>query len=127
MIEFRKKKDDESILDIAPLVDMVFLLLIFFLLTNTYQKHQIGVSLPVTETGNEAKVEKKTYLIEIKPDGTILLNGKKVSINQLKKLPKTAEVDIAGDRKVNYETFMEVLDRLKEAGINNVNLLTIKK
>ncbi|WP_456397317.1 ExbD/TolR family protein [Desulfurobacterium sp.] len=127
MIEFRKKKNDESILDIAPLVDMVFLLLIFFLLTNTYQKHQIDVSLPVTETGKETKVEKKTYLIEIKPDGTIILNGKEATLQELKKLPKTAEVDIAGDRKVSYETFMKVLDKLKEAGISNVNLLTIKK
>ena len=127
MIEFRKKKNDESILDIAPLVDMVFLLLIFFLLTNTYQKHQIDVSLPVTETGKETKVDKKSYLIEIKPDGRILLNGKKISIKELEKLSKTAEVDIAGDRRVSYETFMKVLDRLKEAGISNVNLLTIKK
>ncbi len=127
MIEFRKKRNDESILDIAPLVDMVFLLLIFFLLTNTYQKHQIDVSLPVTETGKERKTDRKAFLLEIKPDGTIVLNRKETTLTQLSKLPKTAEVDIAGDKKVDYELFMKVLDKLKEAGIDNVNLLTIKK
>jgi len=127
VIEFRKKRNDESILDIAPLVDMVFLLLIFFLLTNTYQKHQIDVSLPVTETGKERKTDRKAFLLEIKPDGTIVLNRKETTLTQLSKLPKTAEVDIAGDKKVDYELFMKVLDKLKEAGIDNVNLLTIKK
>ncbi|WP_457569937.1 ExbD/TolR family protein [Desulfurobacterium sp.] len=127
MIEFKKKKDDGSILDIAPLVDMVFLLLIFFLLTNSYQKHQVSVALPATKSGQEVTENKKNYTIEIKADGTILINGKISSIDDIEKIPKTAEVDIAGDKNISYQTFMKVLDRLKEAGINNVNLLTLKE
>ncbi|WP_022847471.1 MULTISPECIES: ExbD/TolR family protein [unclassified Desulfurobacterium] len=127
MIEFKKREDNGSILDIAPLVDMVFLLLIFFLLTNSYQKHQVSVTLPATKSGQEVTETKKTYTIEIKPNGIILINGKTSTLNDIEKIPKTAEVDIAGDKNISYQTFMKVLDRLKEAGINNVNLLTLKE
>ncbi|WP_457567645.1 ExbD/TolR family protein [Desulfurobacterium sp.] len=127
MIEFKKRENEGSILDIAPLVDMVFLLLIFFLLTNSYQKHQVSVALPATKSGQEIRESRKTYTIEIKRNGTLIINGKPATLNDIKKIPTTAEVNVAGDKNISYQTFMKVLDRLQEAGVNNVNLLTIKE
>lgn len=116
-------------LDIAPLVNIVFLLLIFFILFSSFVfQSGIKVSLPRVITGDIAKGQ--TLVIIISGEKAISLNNKAVSnLNDLEKRLKTiakknSQLLIKADKRVSLGAISGVLDICRKSGVGNVNITT---
>ncbi len=135
MIEFRDFNESltkGSGPDLTPLIDMVFLLLIFFLLTSFLTRPSIPVSLPEAETAVVSEAPENT--VAIKTDGSILLNGKAMSDDKLLRSLRrmmlsgqSREVVILSDKEVAFGRVVEIMDISKKAGAHNISFLVERK
>ena len=131
MIEF--EEFDESLArsgspDLTPLIDMVFLLLIFFLLTSFLVRPSIQVSLPETQTAQVQ--EDRGISITIKKNGSLLLNGEPVtddtlleSLSSMNIESEEKSVMILSDKEVRFGRVIEIMDISREAGAENISFL----
>jgi len=129
MIDFEifNKKDKSP--DLTPMIDMVFLLLIFFLLTSVFRVPAIETELPASSSA--ASVKPEEFVVSIKDDGGIFFNDKKISKGQLEGILKCSletssdkNVSIASDKSVSFENIVSVMDIAKSAGALSVSFLT---
>lgn len=124
-----RKRDTGFTIDIAPLVDVVFLLLIFFMLSTTFEiKPGIKVNLPEGTT-KELKKEPKDIKIFITKKEEIYFNGKRVSLDKLKKeLTKIRDkkklIIIEADKFSYHGVVVSVMDVAKSTGFNNFAIAT---
>lgn len=135
MIEFRDF--NESLTkgggpDLTPLIDMVFLLLIFFLLTSFLTRPSLPVNLPEAETAVIS--ETPEIVITIKNDGIVLLNGKEMGDDRLLRSLKRSvisgqskEVVILSDKEVTFGRVVEIMDISKKSGAHNISFLVERK
>jgi biopolymer transport protein ExbD len=127
----RRSRRDQLSMDLTPLIDVVFLLLIFFLVTSVFKKDELALllKLPKSEqgVGSEKKIEQIT--IELSNDD-IAYNGKKSSIEELpsflSKAAKETLVNLRVDGEVKYQRLVKVLDLLQANKLENVSLITDK-
>lgn len=123
-------------LDITPLVDIVFLLVAFFLLSTTLGKEQsLNIDLPQASK-SKAPVQKDA-VISIDAKGRIFLNNRelvgkdyqKELVKELSDLQKKGlkQVVIRGDKNSPYEKIIEVMDLLSNNGIKNFALSVDRK
>ncbi|MCP4677628.1 MAG: biopolymer transporter ExbD [Deltaproteobacteria bacterium] len=111
------------VLEITPLVDIVFLLLIFFLLTATYVKNpSLDISLPKASL-NQVTSHKKDLAIAVKKDGEIRYDNQGVSFERLEGIlraeyseNKEAIVVIRADKESMHGRVVEVMDLAKKIG-----------
>lgn len=128
----RRKRRETLTMDLTPLIDVVFLLLIFFLVTSVFKKDELALllSLPKTEqgAGNEKKVEQLT--IELS-DQEVAINGKKSTMEELPQTlsstTKETLVNLRVDGDVKYQRLVKVLDLLQLHKLENVSLITTKQ
>ncbi|UUV18529.1 biopolymer transporter ExbD [Fusobacteria bacterium ZRK30] len=140
-IQRLKRKNSKSlILDMTPLIDVVFLLLIFFMVATTFQDVDSSVNIELPKSSSEHKITIKTLEVKINKDLEIYLivkdlKGKnemmKVDQGDLKKklgqkleLAEDKNVIVSADKSVNYQSLIEVLDIAKEAGAGSLDLNT---
>ncbi|MDP8260063.1 MAG: biopolymer transporter ExbD [Candidatus Gygaella obscura] len=115
-------------IDIAPLIDVMFLLLIFFLLTSNFvMPSGIKVSLP--EASTSEMITRKNIIIVVTAENIIYLNGKLVTRKELKDFlyknrNKNMPVLIQIDRKTSVGRLVEVWDACREHGFLEVNIAT---
>lgn len=129
----RKVHRTPPLLDVTPMADMIFLLLIFFLLSSAFLiEPGIKVKLPKTKTA-EIQAEQK-LMVTIKASGEIFLNDKKITIENLDKelrailpLQKEKLVIIRADEDVKHGIVVEVLDKVKLAGCEKLAIATLTK
>ena len=114
-------------IEMLPLIDIVFLILVFFIYAAlSMAVHRgIPVLLPKSTT---AKIDKKLILsVTIKADGTIYLDKEPVSLDGLEqalkiKGGKETGVLLFSDRSLPYQKLFRVLDRIRKAGLTRVSL-----
>jgi len=115
-------------IDIAPLIDIVFQLLIFFMLTSSFViQPGIKVNLPKAVTSEVVKFENIDILIT--SENVTYLNGKVVTTGELKTLLKQAAkrnqtILIKADRRASLGRVVEVWDLARELGITQINIAT---
>lgn len=127
----RRQRRESLTMDLTPLIDMVFLLLVFFLVTSTFKKDELALlmKLPKSEqgAGSEKKIEHLT--IEM-TDNEIALNGKKTTLEELpaqfSKATKETLVNLRVDGDVKYQRLVKVLDLLQANKLENISLITSK-
>lgn len=129
MIERRKKISVE--LNIAPLIDVVFQLLLFFALTTYFVTNPgIEVSLPNAESA--VPVQKQHTVIYITKEGTLYCNSNKTELSKLSDILKqTASsaktVILKSDESVPLGTVVRVIDSIKQTGIKDLVIATDSK
>ncbi len=120
-------------MQLAPMIDIVFLLLIFFIVTWQFSRSEteLNVSVPTAEEGAELERPRGEIIINILADGTIRVEGLTVDRTQLlEKLSAIAKqfenqpVRIRGDGQVPYQRIVEVIDTCQKAGIWNISFAT---
>ncbi len=116
------------LLDMTPLVDVVFLLLIFFLVTSVFKKDELALllNLPTGKEG-EKVIEKKELLIELTRD-SVALNGSVIDFDELsgrvsKVTDKSRPVIVRIDKEVQYGRIIELFNILKKYELNNLALI----
>lgn len=119
----------KSRIEMLPLIDIVFLLLVFFIyaMLSMAVHHSLPVLLPTSET---AKIDKRLALsITVKADGSIYVDKTYVPLANLvtvlsaeKKDEHSPGVLLFADRSLPYQSLFEVLDQIKKAGISRISL-----
>ena len=115
-------------IDIAPLIDIVFQLLIFFMLTSSFiMQPGIKVNLPRAVTSEV--VQHENVEVAISSENVIYINGKVITAQELKTLLKqTAKAKgsilIKADRRASLGRIVEVWDMCRDLGITQINIAT---
>jgi len=130
MIEIKTGRTRDTSINLTPLVDVVFLLLIFFLLTAFFiQPEGVGVKLPEAEgTPGEVKEE---IVVVVEASGKILLSDLEVSLDELEEQVRAAlaqtpsrPVVIEADRRLVLQKAVSVMERCKRAGASRLIIAT---
>jgi biopolymer transport protein ExbD len=128
----RKWRDDGGII-MTPLIDMVFLTLIFFMVNATLSINPaIRVDLPRARTSLGAISEE--IVVSVRADGTLYIGERLVSVadfgmelrREMARVGKRS-ILLQGERTIAYEKLMEVMDQAKLAGVGRISLATTRK
>ena len=127
-------KQKRARIEMLPLIDIVFLLLVFFIyaMLSMVVNRGISVNLPVSST---AKIEKDLPLsVVIKENGDILLNGHTILLKDLSTLLKLGTdkgehpgLFLSSDKNVSCQRLINVMDQIRDAGISRISLQTTKE
>lgn len=115
-------------IDIAPLIDMIFQLLIFFMLTSSFVVQPgIKVNLPKAVTSEAVKLENVELVVS--SENVTYLNGRVVTMLELKRLLAQAaknnqSVLIKSDRRASLGRVVEIWDMCRDQGITQINIAT---
>jgi biopolymer transport protein ExbD len=133
-MQFRRSRRDDARIDITPLVDMVFLLLIFFMLSTTFiVTPGIKVNLPQS-SAEKVTQEKKELLVVITEDNKVFVDKMLVDVGELEQRlvgvgrqdPQTLII-IKADAKALHGKVVEVMDIAKQSGLNRLAIATQPK
>lgn len=118
---------DKMSMDMSPMIDCVFQLLIFFMLSSTFLTPALELTLP--ETSNEASPEAPEIIVTLSKDGEVFINTEPVSLETLRaRLPevvaqsKQKVVTIRGDSEMPYDFFVQALSAAQTSGAIHVNI-----
>ncbi len=132
-MKFTSRQPESANMQLAPMIDIVFLLLIFFIVTwqFTRSETELDVSVPTAQEGAEPERQRGEIVINILQGGVIRIEGTTVNLPQLlEKLSTIASqfenqpVRIRGDGAVAYQQIVEVIDTCQKAGIWNISFAT---
>jgi biopolymer transport protein ExbD len=128
----RRNRREAIAMDLTPLIDMVFLLLVFFLVTSTFKKDELALLLKLPKTEQGAGSEKKFDQMTIElTNEDLAVNGKKTSMEELpstlQAAKKDALINLRVDGDVKYQRLVKVLDLLQLNKLENINLITDKE
>ena len=120
----RSKRRTSPEIELTSLVDVVFQLIIFFVLTATFVQGSITVVLP---EGTGDSLSRTPFVINVDRHGAVIINEKTVDIDEAVVLARQERsqgqsILLAGDKKAPYEAIIRVLDALKQAGVEEVSL-----
>ena len=118
-------------LDIAPLMDVVFLLLIFFMLTSSFiSPHAIKINLP--NAVSSKPLLQRDFIIYVTDKDVLIADGKEMNIKELTPKIKAAAKDkrhilIEADKEASLGKVVEIWDLCRDSGITNINIATVPK
>ncbi|ADG92737.1 Biopolymer transport protein ExbD/TolR [Arcobacter nitrofigilis DSM 7299] len=118
--------------DITPLIDVVFILLIFFIVSSVFKKDELALVLNLpTSSAKEIELKQKEVIIELDKN-KLAIYGKEVSISNLEEeiskiKDKKRNIIFRIDKEVKYERVVEILDLLQKHELFNISLLTDTK
>ena len=119
--------------DMTPMIDTMFLLLIFFMLSSTIIKTS-AINVDIPSASSSTAQPKQDIIVSITSDGKVFLNEKETTIDTLRsellgmmKQLKTETVVIQGDKNIDYGTLITVMDEARLAGAKIVSLATKSK
>jgi len=131
----RRFRMDEIVIEITPLVDVVFLLLLFFILTTTFtvEEKSMSVNLPKAITGVES-ARSDVVVIFVDSNDNVMMDGKRINpkdlkgmLNELRKNRKFSKAIIKADESAHHGIVVEIMDALRLSGIYDVELAVKKK
>ena len=127
MKPIQRQRRPELRMELSPLIDCIFQLLIFFMLSSTFLTPSIKLTLPTAEAGSISSSDK--IMITLSSDDTIYLNKQQVTFEtlgpEIRRLLKESEekvITIRGDSDIHFSAFVRALDIAKQNGAVNVNI-----
>lgn len=129
-IAVRKRRAPSII--IVSLVDILVILLIFFVVSTTFKKDQpeVQINLPESKTATSQPAELEHALLSVDENDGIKLDGQEIALEELeatiRDLPATRKSSLAlrADKKASFGTIIKVMDALKLAGVKNLPAFT---
>ncbi len=134
-MNFRKGFKSESPgFQMAPMIDIVFLLLIFFMVASIYAQWEskIGINVPTADSGVDASRTPGEIIINLDKDGNIYINSMSFTpeklqdlLGQIAETFKGHPVIIRGDKETDYENVITVIDICRKVDIWNISFATL--
>jgi biopolymer transport protein ExbD len=117
-------------INITPLIDVMFLLLIFFMVSSTFRDQEgIDITLPEAQTG--AQQERTNYTINVTAEDSLLFDGDPVTPDALKKImgnlhrdEPDAVVTLSADEASSWQAVVHVIDTARDVGSTQLNIPT---
>ncbi|MDE0119736.1 MAG: biopolymer transporter ExbD [Bdellovibrionales bacterium] len=121
-----KRKEEESGIDLTPMLDVVFIMLIFFIVTTSFVKESgIDVSRPSAKTAK--KKQQASILVAINQSGEIWIQRRKVdirsvraNIERLHAESPEGTVVIQADKRSETGLLVDVMDQIRQAGVESI-------
>lgn len=126
------KRRESLGLDLTPIIDVVFILLLFFIVSSVFKKDELALILDLpSSNAKEVEIKKQQVFIEISKE-KLAIRGIEVSFSSLEDNLKAIEdkhksVIVRIDKKVEYERVIKVLDLLQKYDLTNLALVTNKE
>ena len=129
-MKFLTRQPPPITLQLAPMIDILLLLLSFFIITWQFSKSEteLNVAVPTAQEGSEPQQSKGEIIVNILADGTIRVESVTMDrpqlLDKLSKISasfKNQPIRIRGDGAVPYQRIVEVLDTCQQAGIWNIS------
>ncbi len=121
------ESEEISEINVSPLIDMVFILLIFFIVTTVFVE-ETGVEVDKPQAASAVSLEKNSILLAVTSKGQVVYGGREIGVAGVRPLVKRmtqAEdmpVIVQGDENANYGVVLQVVDEAKLGGANSVSL-----
>lgn len=130
----RTKRDHDLDLNITPLIDVVFLLLIFFMISTTFQREsEITIELPES-AGDIAETDKKVIEISIDNQGRYFVNQRRIKDSDIKTLKKAITITrgdakdpkliISADKMTPHQSVVRAMDAARQLGLVHLTFAT---
>jgi biopolymer transport protein ExbD len=131
-VKFAVRKRRAPSVIIVSLVDILTILLIFFVVSTTFKKDQpqVQINLPESKTATTAPAELEHAILSVSENDEIKLDGKTIAVEDLesavRNLPETRRTSLAmqADKKASFGVIVKVMDALKLAGVKNLPAFT---
>jgi len=130
----RPLEEEGSAIQMAPLIDIIFLTLVFFMVTSVYAtiESEVDIALPTADSAVQTERAQGEIFINLQRDGTIVVNGQQMDVAKLQDvLYRVAEhfpggsVILRGDRDAMLGRAVEVLDCCRKADIQNISFAAL--
>ena len=126
---YRETKQPD--LNIIPMIDIMFFLLVFFMLSTMYMVEQKTIPVNLPQATSAAIDNKTNFTVTLKDDGSIYLEDQQTDIqtllmqaNKEQKNNPSVAIIIRADKDINYDKVVSFIDTLKKAGITRFGLAT---
>jgi len=129
---FSSDDSAEATVDISPLIDCVFILLIFFIVTTTFVE-ETGVEVDKPQAASSVQLEKNSLLLAITAGGSVVYGGRDIGLGGVRALVKRMlskediPVIVQADQSVHSGILVRVIDEAKLGGATKVSIATRKK
>jgi biopolymer transport protein ExbD len=122
----RHAHTDEAEINITPMLDIVFIMLIFFIVTTSFTK-ETGAAIIKPEAGQAAALRNGTILIGVKPNDDIWMAKRQIELREVRQMVERAKAEnpegsvvIVADRGSRIGTITQVMDQVKLAGVEGI-------
>lgn len=128
MARKNKREDEEAAIDMTPMLDIVFIMLIFFIVTTSFVK-EAGIDVQKPKAANASKKPTANIFIAIRENGEIWMDKRAVDVERvsanLEKLLAEQPTDIViiqADKGAKHGVVVKVMDAVKDAGIDKISI-----
>jgi len=127
-----RRRREPLVPEMTPLIDVVFILIIFFIVTSIFKKEELALLLNLpSSSAKQLDIEKEQITIELSEE-QLAFRGEEVTLEVLEEALKKIEdkkraVIVRIDEEVIYKRIVQVLDMLQKYELNNLALVTKKK
>ena len=128
----RTQNDEETAIDMTPMLDIVFIMLIFFIVTTSFVKEAgVDINRPAASTGK--KTDSKSLVVAITKDGAVYIDGSQIDVQAVRPLveslraqdPESA-VMVQADDASRTGALIQVMDQIRAAGVTKISVATQK-
>jgi biopolymer transport protein ExbD len=122
-------EDEGNTIDISPLIDCVFILLIFFIVTTTFVE-ETGVEVDRPQAASAVQLEKNSIMIAVTENGQVVYGGREIGVAGVQPIIKRMlqkeqmPVIVQTDQTVPASLLVQVIDEAKLAGAEKVSIAT---
>ncbi|WNC69683.1 biopolymer transporter ExbD [Thalassotalea nanhaiensis] len=123
-----KREDEEATIDMTPMLDIVFIMLIFFIVTTSFVK-EAGIDVQKPKAANASKKPSANIFIAVRENGEIWMDKRVVDVERvsanIEKLLAEQPTDIViiqADKKAEHGIVVKVMDAIKDAGIDKISI-----
>ncbi len=124
----KKAKVEDAEIDMTPMLDVVFIMLIFFIVTTSFVKES-GVTVNKPYAPTAIKKKNASIFVAIKEDGTIWVSKKEVDVKNLRGLIEDIKLEnpdgqvvIQSDKRAKNGILLKTIDAIKSAGVKDVSV-----
>jgi biopolymer transport protein ExbD len=131
-MKFAVRKRRAPSIIIVSLVDILVILLIFFVVSTTFKKDQpeVNINLPESKTASAKPAELEHVIVSVDAEDGLKLDGKEIAVDQLQEAvtnlnpERRSSIVLKADQKASFGIIIKVMDALKLAGVKNLPAFT---
>lgn len=133
-IMFRTTLKKKSSINIIPMIDVIFFLLVFFMLFTTFRSNPYGIDMQLPRAVTATEQTNKNFLVEIDENGNYFYDGNNLPLSEIvaQAENRNSETDslvviISADKNTKYENVVSVMDGMRQVGIYKLALAAEKE